>query len=96
MSTVPGRYHDGKVILDTPVDWADGMQVQVSPRAEKIGMSEEEWPTTPEGIEAMIKRIDALEPVDLTLEEEAEWLAAREEVKRYTIQKMNEQEDLFE
>jgi hypothetical protein len=96
MSTVSGKYHDGKVILDRPVDWAEGLPVHVSPTREKIGMTEDEWPTTPEGIEAMIKRIDALEPVELTPEEEAEWLAAREEVKRYTIQKMNEQEDLFE
>ena len=96
MSTVPGRYHDGKVILDTPVDWADGIPVRVSPRAEKVGMSEDEWPTTPEGIQQLVQRIRSFEPVELTPEEEAEWLAAREAVKQYTLKKMEGQEDLFE
>jgi hypothetical protein len=96
MSTVPGKYHDGKVILDMPVDWADGMPVDVSPTREKVGMTEAEWPTTPEGIEALIQRLQTFEPVELTPEEEAEWMAAREAMKQYTIKKMEEQEDLFE
>ena len=64
MSTVPGRYYDGKVILDTPVNWADGAPVQVSPRAEKIGMTEAEWPTTPEGIQELIDKMWTFEPED--------------------------------
>ena len=95
MSTVRGRYYDGKVILDTPVDWADGIPVQVSPSIEKIGMSEDEWPTTPEGIDELLRRMD-FEPVELTPEEEAEWLAARKAVKKYTIEKMEQQEYPFE
>jgi hypothetical protein len=96
MSTVPGRYHDGKVILDTPVEWAEGMPVHVSPIAERIGMTEAEWPTTPEGIQELIHRMQLFEPVELTPEEEAEWMAAREAVKQYTIKKTEKEEDLFE
>lgn len=96
MSTVSGRYHDGKVILDSTIDWADGLPVKVSPSVEKIGMTEEEWPTTPEGIEELIRRMESFEPVELTPEEEAEWLSARQAVKEYTIKKMTETKDLFE
>lgn len=96
MSTVSGRYHDGKVILDSAVDWADGIPVQVSPAKEKIGMTEDEWPTTPEGIQEMIDRTWSFEPIELTPGEEAEWMAAREAVKKYTIEKMKQQEYPFE
>jgi hypothetical protein len=96
MSTVSGRYHDGKVILDAPVDWPDGAVVRVSPKSEKIGMTEDEWPTTPEGIQQLIEKMWSFEPVELTPEEEAEWMAAREAVKKYTIEKMEQQENPFE
>ena len=81
MSTVSGKYHDGKVIIDSPVDWADGMPVHVSPTKEKIGMPEEEWPTTPEGIEELIQKVRSFEPVELTPEEEAQWMADREAIR---------------
>lgn len=51
MNIVSGKYHDGKIILDAPVDWAEGVPVQVSPTVQKIGITEAEWPITHEGIE---------------------------------------------
>lgn len=56
-------------------------------------MTEAEWPTTPEGIAELIKRVEALEPVELTPDEEAEWMAARAAVKQYTIEKTKQQWD---
>ena len=88
--SITGTYRDGKVELDAPVDWPDGARVEVS-AGEKIGMTEAEWPTTPEGIAELVKRIVASEPVVLTPDEEAEWKAAREAVKQYTIEKMKKQ-----
>jgi hypothetical protein len=55
MSNVSGKYHDGKIILDTPVDWAEGIPVQVSPTTEKIGLTEDEWPTTPVAFDNYLK-----------------------------------------
>jgi hypothetical protein len=74
MSTVRGRYIDGKVILDAPADWPEGAEVNVTPAEEYvgIGMREEDWPTTPEGIAALIARIDKMEPV-LSPEEYEAW-----------------------
>ena len=42
-------------------------------------MREEDWPTTPEGIAALLKRWDELEPLEMTQEEEAQWEAIRQE-----------------
>jgi hypothetical protein len=58
MAKVNGTYQDGRVILDNPVDWPNGRRVTVSSDEIRIGMTEEEWPTTPEGIEALIHRMD--------------------------------------
>jgi hypothetical protein len=44
-------------------------------------MREQEWPTTPEGIGALLKRWDEQEALEITPEEEAEWQAVRKTQK---------------
>lgn len=41
-----------------------------------LGIREEDWPTTPEGIAAMRARMAQFEPLEMTSEEEANWKAA--------------------
>ena len=50
MSAIRGRYMDGTVVLDTPADWPNGIEVVVepAPTAEAFGIRDDEWPTTPE------------------------------------------------
>lgn len=86
MSAIRGKYVDGAVILDAPANWPEGMEVRVSPAEEYvgIGMREEDWPTTTEGIAAWIESIDKLEPF-LTLEEDEEWQKARAEQKVWEL-----------
>ena len=72
MSIIHGTYKSGHVELDSPVDWPEGVRVAVQPAknvsaqtpepCEKFGMSEEDWPTTKEGIEALIAEWNAIEP----------------------------------
>jgi hypothetical protein len=90
MSIVTGIYRDGKVELDAPVDWPNGSRVEVSSPLPKIGLTEDEWPTSPEGIVAWLTWAASVEPVELTPDEEAEWAAARVAVKDYTLQRMRE------
>jgi len=78
---IKGVYRNGHVELTKPVDWPEGYEVDVLPHQtngdeppkEKWGMDESEWPTTPEGIEALIARMDSREPLELTPEEERKW-----------------------
>ena len=74
MSAIRGRYIGGKVILDTPADWPEGAEVNVTPTEEYVGvgMREEDWPTTPEGIAALIARMEQIEPI-FTDEEYEAW-----------------------
>ena len=80
--TIEGTYHAGRVDLDQQVDWPDGCRVRV---ALEYGLREEDWPDTPEGLEELLKRIDSIEPVEFTAEDEAEIAAARAAVREVTL-----------
>lgn len=43
---------------------------------ETLGMREEDWPTTPDGIAGLLERMERVEPGWLSPEEDARWRAA--------------------
>lgn len=104
MATFSGTYRDGLVQLDSPLDLPDGYRVQVvvpenqgNRRPElQYGLDEATWVDTPENRAAILARMEAYEPPVMTPEEEAEWNAAREAVKQYTIEKMKRTKLPFE
>jgi len=57
---------------------SDGTRVEVLPidrRLTALGKREEEWPTTREGIAALLARMDQAEPDWLSPEQDAAWRA---------------------
>lgn len=95
MSIIHGTYKSGHVELDSPVDWSEGVRVEVlSPAGEKedssavdpeqFGMSDADWPTTKEGIAALIAEWNAMEPLELTPEDEREIEAAQKWMDDYS------------
>jgi hypothetical protein len=95
---VPGTFHDGQVVLETPVDWPEGAKVEVVlvGLEQPLGMTEEEWPTDPEGIAKLIARMDEIEPLEFTPEGEADLAAWRKKMKEYDIAKTQQRiERLF-
>ncbi len=68
MDKALATFRNGHVELASPVDWAEGTPVEVIPIRQKIAMTEAEWPTTPEAIQALLKHMDAApdgeEPID--------------------------------
>jgi hypothetical protein len=91
MKSIPGTYHNGQVSLDSSVQWPEGSRVNVtltaSP-AEVEGLDEEKWIDTPENRDWLVAEWEALEPPTITDEEWAQWQAARQAVKEYTLRKM--------
>ena len=79
MSVLQGTIKNGQVILDAPAALPDGARVEVRPIEEArppLGMREEDWPTTPEEIAALLSRMDQVEPGGwLSPEDEAAWKA---------------------
>jgi hypothetical protein len=89
MSAVRGRWVNGQIVLDgpPPADWADGLElrIELADQEEPVGIREEDWPTTPEGIAALLARMDAFEPVVLTDDERAAWERRRAEDKAWEL-----------
>ena len=83
-----GTWKEGRIILDEPADWPDGCRVTVEPisdRVETLGITEEQWPRTPEAIAEWLAWFDSFEPIAMTPEEEANWRAARETPKAHEV-----------
>jgi hypothetical protein len=86
--TLRGTWKSGQVVLDEPADWPEGCKLRVVPirqPAEQIGIPDDEWPRDPQGIAELLKRMDQIEPFEMTPEEEADWLAWREKIKEYEL-----------
>jgi hypothetical protein len=104
MATFAGTYRDGLVQLDSPLDLPDGYRVQVvvpedqeNKRPElQYGLDEATWVDSPENRAALLASMEAYDPPVMTPEEEAEWNAAREAVKQYTLEKMKRTKLPFE
>jgi hypothetical protein len=66
MSAIRGTIQDGKVVFDAPPNLSNGTPVMVSVVGADeyvgIGIREEDWPTTPEGIAALVARMDQIQP----------------------------------
>jgi hypothetical protein len=85
MNGITGTFLNGQVVLDSAADWPEGCRVVVAPvpRERTLGLREEDWPTTSEGIARHLALMDHFEPVELTPEEEAAWQAARKAQKDF-------------
>jgi hypothetical protein len=58
MQKALATFRNGHLELATPVDWPEGTTVEVIPLRQKIGMTEAEWPTTPDAIQSLLRRMD--------------------------------------
>jgi hypothetical protein len=79
MNALQGTIKNGHIILDVPAVLPEGTRVEVLPIDESrptLGMREEDWPTTPEGIAALLERMEQGEPGWLSPEDDAAWRAA--------------------
>jgi hypothetical protein len=64
MNAIQGSVKNGAIVLDHPADLPEGTRVEVLPVGiprPTLGMREEDWPTTPEGIAALLARMDEVE-----------------------------------
>src|SRR5262245_38327557 len=84
MTALQGTIKNGQIVLDNPPGLPDGTRVEVLPvngPPPALGMREEDWPTTPEGISALLARMDQVEPGWLSPEDDAAWRKALREQK---------------
>ena len=87
MSALMGVIREGRVELEAPATFPDGTRVRVEEAEDSDGfLREEDWPTTPEGIEQLIQKMKNTEPVILTPEEEIDIRAFRAASKAKSVE----------
>jgi hypothetical protein len=91
-TALAGTLRNGRVILDGQTDWPEGCRVVVirEPAVTVLGLAEDEQGDDPESIARWIAAFDAIPPLAMTPEEEADWRAARKASKAYEIATFDE------
>jgi hypothetical protein len=96
MNVVTGIVRDGHVELDSPTAFPNGTRVRVQLDHDELEDEEQHpWPTTMEGIEAMLRELDAIEPAILTPEEQADIARFRAASKAKDVEKVRKQMGLY-
>jgi hypothetical protein len=99
MNEISGTIKNGQVVLNEPLSWPDGTKVRVeqvaSPAgngtAERTGVAvaevdaEESQPDDAEAIARWIAEFEAIPPLEMTADEEADWRSAREAQRQMEI-----------
>ena len=82
-ATLAGTWKNGQIVLDGPADWPDGCRVVVIPESvpDFLGTTGDEQADDPESLARWLAAFDAIPPLKMTPEEEAEWQAARQAQK---------------
>ncbi len=78
MNALQGTLKNGQIIVNAPTALPEGTRVEVlllNGDRPALGMREEDWPMTPEGIAALLARMDQLGPGWLSQEDDATWRA---------------------
>jgi hypothetical protein len=90
MSAIKAIWNDGQVVLETPADWPAGRRLIV---VEDPAPDDDNQADDPESIARWIAELDAIPPLEMTAEEEAEWQAARKAQRDLEKSTFNERAD---
>ena len=74
MNAIKATWKNGQVVLEGHADWPEGRRLVV---AEEPVADDDNQAEDPESIARWIAAVDAIPPLEMTAEEEAEWQAAR-------------------
>ena len=85
MNAIRSVVKNGRVEVDAPADWPDGTPVRVELGLNDQSEYDDERPETPDEIQAWLRWYHSLEPIVMTLEEEAAWEADRKMQKDFDI-----------
>jgi hypothetical protein len=92
MKAIHAIWKNGRIVPTQPVNWPDGTTLTVEPIEDPLAADSQAnlMGNDPASIARWIASFDALPPMRMTATEEAEWLAARREMKDHSIAKMRE------
>ncbi len=85
MNAIKATYLNGQFVPDEAVDWPEGKRVIIAPADSALltEVTDDEPADDPESIARWIAEFDAIPPLQMTAEEEADWQAAQEAQKEF-------------
>ena len=93
MTTIRAHWKQGHVVLDEPIDLAEGSRLIVMPvdEANLQGMTEDEQADDPDSIARWIAACDAIPPLDMSPEDEAAMMSWQQRMKDHNIEALRTQ-----
>jgi hypothetical protein len=94
MSTIKTTVRNRRIELEAPDDVPDGSEVLVELTAvapQRIGIDESEWRDDPAALADWEAWIKAIEPIEMTAEEQAAHVRFDEEFRRFNIEAVRKQ-----
>lgn len=76
MTEIAATVRGGVIVPNEPIDWPDGTEVRVASVE-----PDDDQPDSPEEIARWLAEFRSIPPIQMTAEEEAEWVAARKELR---------------
>ena len=93
MIAVHAQWKDGKIIVDEPIDWPDGCDLEVRPVTFNSSESADVQSNDPEAVARWIAEFQAIPPLEMTAEDEAEWQAAKQAQREFELKTFNQRAD---
>jgi hypothetical protein len=93
IQTIKATWRNGQVIPDGAVNWPEGCRLNIEPASmEQItGMTEDEQGDDAESIRRWIEEFDAIPPLPMTPQEEADLIAWQSKVKAFNLDAVRRQ-----
>ena len=97
MIAIRAKIRDGYLVSVEPVNLPEGAELNVT--ADALGISDQEqmtelnWPRTPEGIAALLARMDSRESLSTSDEEICQWERIRREDKQRELALANARDE---
>jgi hypothetical protein len=96
MDAIKATVRQGRLELEAPPDWPEGIQVLIEPMAapsQTIGIEESEWRDDPASLADWDAWIGTIEPLEFTPEEAQRMAEFDEQMRRYNLEAVRSQMD---
>ena len=93
MIAVHAQWKDGRVVIEESVDWPDGCELEVRPVTVSGSEDDNIQSNDPKAIARWIAEFQAIPPLEMTTEEDAEWQAARQAQREFERKTFDQRAD---
>ncbi len=93
MIAVHAKWKDGQVIVEDAVDWPEGCELEIRPVSVNGSDVDVVGSNDPAAIARWIAEFEAIPPLQMTAEDEAEWQAARRAQREFELRTFDQRAD---